>query len=209
MRINLAGIAAVLTFAVTAASAADLYRSPATPQYAPYPPYVNSTYSWMGPYIGANFGYQWSALSNSDADPSGIQGGFQAGYNWQYNQLVLGAETDFQLSDARGTFANYQFSNPWFGTVRGRAGWAMNNILFYGTLGLAYGRGEVDTSGITENTMNFGWTAGGGLELGMTRNISLRAEYLYIDLGSQPYALTRTSNELTSNVLRFGVNYRF
>jgi len=197
---------AALVFTATAASAADVYRAPAT---APYVPYVASTYSWMGPYIGANFGYQWSDLSNSDAKPSGIQGGFQTGYNWQYNQLVLGGETDFQLSAARDTFANYQFSNPWFGTVRGRAGFALNNILFYGTLGLAYGQGEVDTTGIAENNMHFGWTAGGGLEVGLAHNVSLKAEYLYIDLGSQPYTLTRTSNELTSNILRFGVNYRF
>ena len=63
----------------------------------------------------------------------------QGGVNWQIGQFVLGAETDFQLSDADDTFAPWKFSNPWFGTLRGRAGVALNNVMFYGTVGLAYG----------------------------------------------------------------------
>ena len=57
----------------------------------------------------------------------------------QFGQFVFGAETDLQVSGADDTFASWKFSNPWFGTLRGRAGVAMNNVMFYGTLGLAYG----------------------------------------------------------------------
>ena len=57
----------------------------------------------------------------------------QAGYNGQYGQFVFGGETDMQVSDADDTFAPWKFSNPWFGTLRARAGFAMNNMLFYGT----------------------------------------------------------------------------
>jgi outer membrane immunogenic protein len=207
MRTGLIGTAAALALTTTAAGAADLYRG--SPPYASAAPPMPYTYSWMGPYLGANIGYRWGALSNSGAEPNGVAGGFQGGYNWQIGQFVLGAEADLQLSNASGTFANYKFSNPWFGTVRGRAGYAMNNILFYGTLGLAYGRGHVDIGSVGEDNLHGGWTAGGGLEVGLTRNWSVRAEYLYLDLGTESYGLTGTSNGLTANLVRFGVDYRF
>jgi outer membrane immunogenic protein len=184
----------------SAAGAADFYKAP---------PPVPYGYSWMGPYVGANLGYEWGQVSNSGAKPSGIAGGFQGGYNWQFGQFVLGAETDLQLSDSNDVFANYKFSNPWFGTLRGRGGLALNNILFYGTLGLAYGRGHVDIGSLGEDNMHVGWAGGGGLEVGLTQNWSVRAEYLYIDLSSEGYVLTGTNNGLQSNLVRFGVNYRF
>jgi outer membrane immunogenic protein len=192
--------AAALALTTHGACAADMYVSP---QPIPY------GYRWMGPYVGANFGYQWGQLSYTRADPSGIAGGFQGGYNWQIGQLVFGAETDFQLSDSNAVFAPYKFSNPWFGTVRGRAGYALNNILFYGTLGLAYGRGHIDLGALGEDNMHVGWTGGGGLEVGLTPNWSVRAEYLYIDLTGQGYVLTGAGNALQSSLMRFGVNYRF
>jgi outer membrane immunogenic protein len=207
MRTGLIGTAAVLALMTAAAGAADVYRG--APPYAPGPPAMAYAYSWMGPYLGANVGYRWGSLSNSGAEPNGVAGGLQGGYNWQFGQFVLGAEADLQLSNASDTFANYKFSNPWFGTVRGRAGYAMNNILFYGTLGLAYGRGHVVVGGAEEDNLHSGWTGGAGLEVGLTQNWSARAEYLYLDLGSEFYGLTRTSNGLTTNLVRFGVDYRF
>jgi outer membrane immunogenic protein len=207
MRSGLVLATVVTALMASAANAADVYGSP--PPYAPSPMPVAYGYRWMGPYVGANFGYQWGSLSNSGANPSGVAGGFQGGYNWQFGQFVIGGEADIQLSDSNDVFANYKFSNPWFGTVRGRGGFALNNILFYGTLGLAYGRGHVDIGSVGESNLHVGWTAGAGLEVGLNPNWSVKAEYLYIDLTSESYGLTLTSNALTSNLLRFGVNYRF
>jgi outer membrane immunogenic protein len=183
--------------------------APCGPPYAPAPiPYWYS-WNWTGPYMGANLGFQWGSLSNSGASPSGVAGGFQGGYNWQFGQIVTGFEADIQLSDANGVFANYKFSNPWFGTVRGRGGVAVNNLLFYGTLGLAYGGGRVDIGTMSESNLHAGWTTGVGLEVGVTPSWSVKAEYLFIDLFSRNYTLTQTNNGLTSSVARFGVNYRF
>jgi outer membrane immunogenic protein len=200
MRTGLIGTMVALATASTPAQAADYGGSPS---YAPY------VYRWTGPYVGGNLGYRWGTLSNSGARPSGIAGGGQGGYSWQFGALVVGAEADLQFSNASDTFANYKFSNPWFGTVRGRAGYAMNNILYYATLGLAYGRGHVAAGGLGEDNLHGGWVAGGGLGVGLTQSWSVRAEYLYIDLGSEAYNLTGTSNELTTNLLRFGLDYRF
>ena len=90
---------------------------------------------WRGPYVGANVGYQRGGINNNTANPSGVAGGVQAGYNVQHGQFVFGGETDLQVTDADDRFASWKFSNPWFGTLRARAGIAMSNVLFYGTVG--------------------------------------------------------------------------
>ncbi|KAB2886541.1 MAG: porin family protein [Pseudorhodoplanes sp.] len=200
-----AGFAA--TIAAGNAYAADLPRGGYTPPYAP--PRAMAMYSWMGPYLGFNLGYQWGETTGNPTEPSGLMGGLQAGYNFQSGQFVFGAEADIQLSGAEDTFAPWKFSNPWFGTVRGRAGVAMNNVLFYATGGLAYGSVKGEISGLSESRLHLGWTAGLGVEVGFTPNWSAKIEYLYIDLAERGYTVTGTDNGLDSNLLRFGVNYRF
>jgi outer membrane immunogenic protein len=197
------GVAVAVALMGGLASAADIQRGP----------YVSGpfgAYNWVGPYVGANAGYQWGSTTNNPTKPSGLTGGVQAGYNWQYGQFVFGAETDLQLSGADDVFAGWKFSNPWFGTLRGRAGYAMNNILVYGTLGLAYGglKGET-AAGLTESKTLGGWAGGLGMEVGFTPNWTARAEYLYIDLGDRNYAITGSANGLESSILRLGLNYRF
>lgn len=196
-------------FAVALAALALLSSAAAAADMSPYGAPARA-YSWQGAYVGANVGYQWASVSNSGADPSGVAGGFQAGYNWQYNQFVVGAETDLQLSDADDRFAAWKFSNPWFGTLRARGGVALNNILFYGTAGLAYGTLRAETGGVSESRTNIGWAGGAGLEVALMSNWTARAEYLYVDLGERGFALDGGAQHgIQSNILRFGVNYRF
>ncbi len=198
--------AVVATIALAApAGAADMYRQPQQPYTVGAP----IGYSWAGPYIGANLGYQWGGVGNSGADPSGFNGGVQIGYSWQTGQFVYGVETDLQLSGADDRFGAWQFSNPWFGTLRGRAGVAFNNILVYGTAGLAYGGVHLETPFGNESNSSFGWTAGLGLEIGLMANWSVRAEYLYVGLSGDTFGLTGRSHDLDFSVFRMGVNYRF
>ena len=168
-------------------------------------------YSWQGPYVGANLGTQWGTTTNNPTRPSGVAGGLQAGYNIQSGPLVFGAETDLQLSGAEDRFAPWKFHNPWFGTLRGRAGYAMNTMLFYGTVGLAYGTlsAQNTVTGATQSTTDLGWAAGGGVEVGLAGNWTARAEYLYVDLNNRPYGVTGVNNGLESHLLRLGVNFRF
>jgi outer membrane immunogenic protein len=169
------------------------------------------SYFWQGPYVGANLGYQWGATTNSATRPANVAGGLQVGYNWQRSQFVFGAETDLQLSAAEDTFAPWKFSNPWFGTLRGRAGIALNNVMFYGTVGLAYGtlRAQSTLTGASESRTRLGWAAGVGMEIALMGNWTGKAEYLYVDLSDQAFGLTGAPNGLESNVVRLGVNYRF
>ncbi len=196
---------AATALTTTAALSADLPRG-AVPYYSTTQP---AGYNWAGWYAGVNGGYEWGRVYGSLANITGFAGGLQGGYNWQYGQFVFGGETDLQLSGADDTFAPWKFSNPWFGTTRARAGVAMNNILFFGTLGLAYGDVKAENLGANETHTSLGWTGGAGMEVGFNRNWSAKVEYLYMDLGNRSYALTGNDLDLRASILRFGVNYHF
>ena len=201
------GAAALAAVGWTAsAEAADLNYG----QRAPYT--VNqplNAYSWAGPYLGGNVGYEWGSVDNNPSKPSGFVGGVQAGYNFQNGPWVFGVEGDIQAAGADDTFAPWKFSNPWFGTLRGRAGYAFSNVLFYGTAGLAFGELRGQTFGGTESHTTAGWTIGAGAEMGLAPNWSAKLEYLYIDLSTSQFAITGVSNGYSASIVRAGVNYRF
>ena len=155
-------ITVAATAAAGSATAADLPRGPA-PYYSP----PASIYNWTGLYAGLNLGYEWGKVTNSSIDPSGVAGGGQLGYNWQTGQFVFGAETDIQISGADDTFAPYKLSNPWFGTLRGRAGFAINNVLLFGSAGLAYGGLKGENLGLDESKTLVGWAGSLGMEVGL------------------------------------------
>ncbi len=201
-------VAAALVAAgwTASAGAADLYYG----QGAPYT--VNqplNAYSWAGPYLGGNLGYEWGSVSNNPTKPAGFVGGIQGGYNFQNGPWVFGVEGDIQASGADDTFAPWKFSNPWFGTLRGRAGYAFSNVLFYGTAGLAFGELRAQNFTGTESSTTAGWTIGAGAEVGLAPNWSAKLEYLYINLSTSQFAITGVSNGYSASVVRAGVNYRF
>lgn len=198
-----AAIGAAICLTAMSAQAADM-------SYRPYT--VNqplNAFSWAGPYLGANLGYSWGSIDNSLARPSGFMGGAQAGYNWQSGQFVFGLEGDIQVSGADDRFAAWKFSNPWFGTLRGRFGYAMNNILIYGTGGLAFGEVKAEAFGASESYTTAGWTLGGGAEMSFAPNWSAKVEYLYVDLSNHNFVLTGTNNAYSFSTIRLGVNYHF
>jgi outer membrane immunogenic protein len=206
-KVALRAIALVAGGWIMSAQAADLSY------YGPRGPYtVNqplNAYSWAGPYLGGNLGWAWGSIDNNPTKPSGLAGGIQGGYNWQSGPLVFGAEGDLEVSGADDTFAPWKFSNPWFGTARGRIGYAFSNILFYGTAGLAFGETRGETFGLSESHTNVGWTAGVGAEFGIAPNWSAKIEYLYVDLADDRFTITGTTNGSKFSVLRAGVNYHF
>jgi outer membrane immunogenic protein len=197
---------AVLLAGVVSAEAADLpYRS-----RQPYT--VNQPlngYSWAGPYLGGTLGYEWGNVSNSGTKPSGFVGGVTGGYNWQSGNVVFGIEGDIQGSTADDRFANYKFSNPWFGTVRGRIGYAFNNVLIYGTGGLAFGSLELEQNGLQQSHTSAGYAVGVGAEVGIYQNWTAKIEYLYVDLGRNNYQFTNNNHGLDFGTVRLGVNYHF
>jgi outer membrane immunogenic protein len=207
-RIALGAAALIAAGWTMTAQAADLPYGTRAPYTVNQPLNV---YSWAGPYLGGNLGYEWGSVDNNPTKPSGFVGGIQAGYNWQAGSpWVFGVEGDIQATGASDTFAPWKFSNPWFGTLRGRAGYALNNVLFYGTGGLAFGELRGQTFGLTETHTNIGWTLGVGAEVGLGQGWSAKIEYLYVDLNDSNFTtITGVSNGSQFGLVRAGVNYHF
>ncbi len=225
---NRSGIALLALFALTAsASAADLWTNTS----APMSPVMSgvSAAQWTGFYAGVSGGYSWGSTENSpafaggevDNNSDGWTLGGQVGYNMDMGGFVLGGEADLQWAnigyteDAPGG-GTFEAKTDMFGTLRARAGIPIGQVMPYATLGVAYGRGSatVDDGVTTTQTANhFGWTAGVGLEAQATSNLSLKAEYLYVDLGRQAYdGLPGVGDrDITQrfSVIRAGVNYKF
>jgi len=198
-----------------------------------------------GLYIGANIGYADADASQTtfgleiDGDDSSFTGGAQLGYNRQCGNLLFGIETDINAVDLNSQAAYpgpvYTTSSiDWFGTLRGRLGYVHDDrLVVYVTGGLAYADldhhlydptppGGGPPFSQTDGGLETGWTVGGGIEWLRHANWSLRAEALYVDLGSQnhQYIISQTacggfvcrSNTDWDDsfwVARLGLNYRF
>ena len=129
MKLHVSGAVALIAASLPlAAQAADMNYGARAPYTVNQP--LNA-FSWAGPYLGGNLGYAWGSVDNNPTKPSGFVGGVQGGYNWQSGPWVFGVEADIQATGANDTFAPWKFSNPWFGTVRGRVGYAFNNVCLY------------------------------------------------------------------------------
>jgi len=170
------------------------------------------------------------------ANSGGVVGGGQAGYNYQFGtSFVVGVETDFQgTSISGGHQGNYataypspftggsvlvplatgnggNIGLPWFGTVRGRAGWLITpTLLVYGTGGFAYG----EVTAFNWSNTRTGWTAGGGVEWMFLPHWSAKVEYLYTDLSSGGTTGSwgwdwGYHRHPEINTVRAGVNYHF
>jgi outer membrane immunogenic protein len=105
-----------------------------------------------------------------------------------------------------------------FGTARGRLGAAFDQVLVYGTGGFAWARNELSGSfgplSISDTQTHFGWTAGGGIEVALNYNWSVKAEYLFAHLGSENYFANIVPGGVASgdaefHLIKGGINYRF
>ncbi len=219
------------TATVLPAGAADLYRNSSAPPPVSYVPPVATPNTWAGFYIGINGGYGWGggddtftdAASNSytRAKPEGGFGGGQIGYNFQSGSIVYGVETDFQGGDISDSVTNGVNTSrerlDWFGTARGRLGYAFGPALLYGTGGFAYGdvkqHALLGGDAFDNAATRTGYTVGGGIEYKLTSAWSLKAEYQYIDFGSDKLTdgAGVSTGDLDTNyqTARIGLNYRF
>lgn len=147
----------------------------------------------------------WSLPASSTLDPSGVLGGAQLGYNFQYSNWVLGVELSgsaLKLDDV-GVYADdrYSVEADWLGIAALRAGWLWNQRSLVYLKG-GYASAEIDTrdvdiaapAGITStDERHGGWLAGAGVEYLMSNDLSLAFEYNYIDLGNQDHVATPTT----------------
>ena len=142
------------------------------------------------------------------------------GANLQAGAFVFGVEADASWSNIHGSAAcpgglfSCETSNHWLSTVRGRLGYALDRVMPYVTAGAAFGNIEASVPGIgSASTTKAGWTVGGGVEWGLSGNLTAKVEYLHVNLGSFDCGLAcgaaPVNVDFTTNILRAGVNLRF
>jgi outer membrane immunogenic protein len=146
------------------------------------------------------------------------------GYNWQFNNIVLGLETDLSAAgfrDSRLYNANPAFSNNtrinWVGTTRARAGLAFDKALLYVTGGLAYGGVSIGAApgpiGVTTSRTRLGFALGTGVEYAFAPNWTAKLEYMYYNFGSSTYTTSVVAEFIRAtpqvHTVKLGVNYLF
>ena len=213
-----------MVIAAATANAADMPRRQHMPTKAPA--YVPPPYNWTGFYVGINAGggwgsSEWSAVTGtSSADVSGAVVGGTLGYNWQTGAIVFGVEGDVDWSNIKGSTAsvpcttNCETRNSWLATTRGRIGYAFDRIMPYVTGGAVVGDIKASPAGFAgDSETRVGWTIGGGAEFALSGPWTAKLEYLYADLGDTNCAAGNcalsTNVDLTTNLVRGGINYRF
>ena len=171
-----------------------------------------AAFNWSGPYVGLHLGYGFTGEFNDAIDgASGFVGGLQAGYNVQFDPLVVGIEAEISYTDLSETTAGpIKADLKWKGTLTPRIGFAMDRFMPYVKAGLAYGSVEAASSTGSDDAMLWGWTAGVGAEYAVTNQISIKAEYAYTDLGSETLRIpAATKVGYTGSEVKIGLNYRF
>ena len=202
------------------ASAAPLYKALPAPRF-----------SWAGPYVGVHAGAtwgteEWDLSSYQRTNPPGLTltpdktsthtlngflGGVQAGFNWQMDWVVFGAEAQFSWSNASGHGRCIEETNvgdidfkcntkvDYLGTAAGRLGGSVGSALLYVKGGAAWVHNSYSiTSGLegappisspqaSVTDTRWGWMLGTGVEFAFTPNWSAKAEYDYLDFGTKQY----------------------
>ena len=184
---------------------------------------------------GGQAGYNWQT------------GAFVLGIETDFDGTSLGKTFNYTSAPFAGVgvptgllgdtlYVHAKANLDWLGTTRGRVGFVAtpdNRLLFYATGGVAYAGGSTNfnvydaTQGLywagSPSSTRTGWTIGGGVEYALTNNITIRGEYLYVDLGSQNINTTGNAAALAllpgvyatakinydASIFRAGINYKF
>ena len=186
--------------------------------------------SWL---LGVETDFDWSNLKGQGTNPTFAFAG--GGGGLQVANFVAGEKVEW--------FGTLRARIGWL---------PVDSLLIYGTGGLAYGRIDRNValnaastalarsgfgylcefplplvvvnncfSGSSSQTL-VGWTVGGGLEYAVMKNVSVKAEYLYVDLGrgnpvtvvaqngfgATPSSFSATYSDVAFHTVRVGLNFR-
>jgi outer membrane immunogenic protein len=204
--------------------------------------WAKSDFLWSSQMASVAVNNQINAIAPTTFRPSGFTGGGQIGFNYQAGPIVWGGEADLEYTGLSANRSvtylgvlnglpntiNQSVESKWLATLRGRLGIANGPWLAYATGGLAISRvsyndfeifsnnGQIFTA--SSSATKAGWTAGGGIEWAFAPSWSVKAEYLYVDLGNVTYTSIgsinpansiRHEHRFTENIARVGVNYKF
>lgn len=184
---------AVVSCITAQALAADLPLSVSSP---PLP--IPASYSWTGWYAGLQLGGAWerSDWRLFSQTGSGLLYGGHIGFNYQFDQFVLGGEGDFTGSTVKADSicaavagTNCRTTVDYLASLRAKAGIALDRLMAYADGGVAFGGFRfAQTAGLQQswaNTVHVGWTAGAGLEYAFTDHLTGGVEYNFYGFPSQ------------------------
>jgi high affinity Mn2+ porin len=222
----------------------------------PAAPHQNWTGLYLGGFLGDAWGHSdWTAQGpaatalagsldyfkgyNAFTGDGSYFSGLDVGYNYMFpSHLVLGVEGDLSFPNTIAgtqTFsapsvgqASYEDTVEYFGTLRARVGYSIDNWLLYATGGLAWTEdrftraqlvgtpiGSTASPGTTETSLQarIGWVAGAGVEFPVAPKWTADLQYLFTGFGSQTIVFPASGQRFTSDLelqnVRFGLNYQF
>ena len=212
-KLAVANVVAVSALALcTSVYAADLSRRPP-------PPLMQPIYTWNGFYVGGHFGGvsthedvigdDFAAFST---DPSGVLGGVQAGYNYQLApNWLIGVEGELSWTSASTTDFGFRSEHNWYDTFDGRLGYVMGPWLLYAKCGVAWMNADYSVPGASVNVTRTGWNIGAGAEYMIAPQWSAKAEYNFLDFGTDNlgFPLSGTGVKTEVHEFKVGVNYHW
>ncbi|MCB1417773.1 MAG: porin family protein [Notoacmeibacter sp.] len=217
---NMAAVAAAFGLGAAAfafpAHAADLVGE--EPPAPPAPAIEAAPVSdWAGGYAGVTGAYEFGKVqSTQPANQRHINDGYRGsvfgGFNMQNGQFVYGAEADAGYGTTKGNNASNRSDIGLDGSIRARAGVAVtNDVLVYGTGGLAAADMSVREGGKTANKVNLGYTVGAGTDVKITDQVFARGEYRYTDYGTETFRTGSGANKVSAseNRISLGLGVKF
>ncbi len=217
---------------------------------------------WDGFYVGAHAGYGLEQIDGTESGatgtlqtysikPRGFMGGVHGGYNLTFGSFLAGLEADLDYTafkksaslstvtvsggDTTTSITDASAKSDYQGSIVGRLGYTLDNILVYGLGGLAAAHNKASYDGsvvvtgtnpagpfvasLTSSKIKIGWTVGAGAEYAFTNNWIARAEYRYADFGktSDTFGATTgvfaaansVSRKITEHTINLGLSYKF
>lgn len=171
-------------------------------------------FDWNGFYAGIVAGHG-DGLIIPDGYPEeeapGLVGGVQVGFDMQQGVVVVGIQSELLISGMAWTNENPPDTIDWLGSTTARFGVALDRLLPYLKAGIAYGAGTGSNGGIDASAAGLGWTAGGGLEVALTDNISAFGEYSIYNVGpvTLDFGGPTIDASFSASVIKGGVNIGF
>lgn len=170
--------------------------------------------NWTGFYLGVLGGYGWGTADTDavgDVDADGFDIGGYAGANWQWGNFVVGAEGDLVFPFRDGSSGGIDVDQGLNGSLRGRAGIALDRFLIYGTAGGAGTDLELSSAAGSDEQTLWGWTAGAGVEGQVLDNVTARIEYRFTDYFDEDFNLggAAVNSDFDTQTIRGGVGIKF
>lgn len=200
----------------------------------------DAQYDWSGFYTGGSINYTaqfrgtgqltdegYGALQPKGQGP---KGGIYADYNFQVNNFIIGAEADLSYGrnhDNRSMTGTYQnlslplylnFKQSMSYALKSRLGYAFNDLMIFGTLGISSSYIKNKGHIIANNKLydeyvshaESGYVIGLGLEYAINDNMIARSEYIYSNFErNNAWSRYQIRMGLQEHEIRTGLAYKF